>query len=255
MNSSDENRIGHREVLRFPTDCPSCHAHTQTDMCIMNIPHFKEVILMSMLCEHCGFKSSEIKSGGSVSATGTKITLLVKKEEDLSRAVILSDSAGVFLPELDLELNEGGLEGMYTTVEGLLLKIHDRLSNNSPFTSGDTSIEERLTTTPDSIPSYQIGKCFADVLTRLSRMAEGKMLPFKLVISDPLSNSSIGPLPELAVKPSNESERDSSSKCGENSADLGLRIEDFERTNEQNERLGLNSICTEDYQTIIKPEA
>lgn len=253
MNSS--NRIGFDEVLKFPTNCPSCHAHTQTEMCIVNVPHFKEVIIMSMLCEHCGFKSSEIKSGGAFSTAGTKLTLLVKQQEDLSRDVIISSTAAVFLPELDLALNEGGLEGMYTTVEGLLLKIHDRLSNNGPFSIGETSIKECLTTNAgESISSCEIGERFADILIRLSKMAEGRILPVTLVISDPLSNSFIGSLQKFPSKQSSQSEKDSSTMCAESLLDPGLRIEAYTRTNEQNELLGLNDICTEDYQTGVKPE-
>jgi len=57
-------QIGRDEALKFPTQCPSCHAHTKTAMCIIDIPHFQQVIIMSLNCEKCGFKSNEIKPSG-----------------------------------------------------------------------------------------------------------------------------------------------------------------------------------------------
>lgn len=57
-------QIGRDEALKFPTQCPSCHAHTETAMCIIDIPHFQQVIIMSLNCEKCGFKSNEIKPSG-----------------------------------------------------------------------------------------------------------------------------------------------------------------------------------------------
>ena len=53
-----------------------------------------------------------------------------------------SDTCGVRIPELDLELVEGTLGGRFTTVEGLLQNIIDQLSDQANpnmlglFTSG-----------------------------------------------------------------------------------------------------------------------
>lgn len=38
----------------------------------VNIPHFKEVIIMSTVCDHCGYKSNEVKTGGEIPAKGKK---------------------------------------------------------------------------------------------------------------------------------------------------------------------------------------
>jgi C4-type Zn-finger protein len=43
---------------------------------------------------------------------------------------------------LELELDEGGLDGVYTTVEGLLEKLHDRLTKANPFGSGDSATKQ-----------------------------------------------------------------------------------------------------------------
>lgn len=50
---------------------------------------------MSDSCNVCGFKSSEIKGGGSISDRGRRITLEVKEQDDLRRDIIKADSASV----------------------------------------------------------------------------------------------------------------------------------------------------------------
>ena len=52
------------EVFRFATTCPHCQESTETCMYRTDIPHFKEVIIMSLRCDACGYKSNEIKGGG-----------------------------------------------------------------------------------------------------------------------------------------------------------------------------------------------
>ena len=56
--------------------------------------------------------------------------------------MLKSDTAGVQI--LELELEEGGLDGVYTTVEGLLNNLHDRLESANPFGSGDAANKQYL---------------------------------------------------------------------------------------------------------------
>lgn len=42
------------------------------------IPYYKQVILMSFYCEHCGYRNNEIQSGEAAQEHGTKITVTVK---------------------------------------------------------------------------------------------------------------------------------------------------------------------------------
>ena len=44
------------EVMQFSTDCPHCYQTAETDMCLTDIPHFKEIIIMSLVCESCGIQ-------------------------------------------------------------------------------------------------------------------------------------------------------------------------------------------------------
>lgn len=99
-------------------------------MCTISIPYFKDVMIMSFLCSHCNARTTEVKSGGEITPHGKIITLKVKSEIDLKRDLFKSETAGVSIPELDLELNCGTLGGAYTTVEGILEKILFHLKEN-----------------------------------------------------------------------------------------------------------------------------
>jgi len=100
-SKKDDENIGRQEVMKFPTTCSHCHREAETDMCITDIPHFKEVIIMSLLCENCGYKSNEIKGGGAIPKYGTRISLSVRGPDDLAREVLKSDTAGFAIPELE----------------------------------------------------------------------------------------------------------------------------------------------------------
>lgn len=76
------------EVLQFETDCPSCKSKCATNMKVTNIPHFKEVIIMSTNCDVCGARTNEVKSSGGIEDKGVKIVVDVKDREDMSRDIL-----------------------------------------------------------------------------------------------------------------------------------------------------------------------
>ena len=238
--------MGRQEVLKFPTQCPNCRKNAETDMCMCDIPHFKEIIIMSLLCEHCGYRSSEIKGGGAIPKYGNKITLTIRGPDDMGREILKSDTAGIAIPELELELEEGGLDGMYTSIEGLLKKLHDRLVQANPFGSGDASEKHHLGNdgTAFAIPTHIK---YREFLTKLKDASDGHILPLTLVISDPLANSFIGPIPKDALDLALKAEKDGNNDCYNDYVDERMEIEEYERTHEQNEILGLNDMKTENY--------
>jgi len=126
---------------------------------------------MAFSCEFCGLKSTEIKQGGGISEKGTKITFKVDCAEDLNRDVFKSDTTSFEIPELELELAPGTLGSVYTTVEGLIEKIHEHLTKVNPFGSGDSDGNEKL----------------LSFLRKLDALREGKT-SFTFILDDPLSN-------------------------------------------------------------------
>ncbi|XP_033375596.1 zinc finger protein ZPR1 isoform X2 [Parus major] len=130
------------EVLQFNTNCPECNAPASTNMKLVQIPHFKEVIIMATNCDSCGHRTNEVKSGGAIEPQGTRITLRITDPSDMTRDILKSETCSVEIPELEFELGMGALGGKFTTLEGLLKDIRDLVEKN-PFTLGDSSTPSR----------------------------------------------------------------------------------------------------------------
>jgi zinc finger protein len=56
VNNVDD--IVENQVYSFPASCPGCTKPCTTNMKMVNIPHFKQVVLMSTVCDQCGCKSA-----------------------------------------------------------------------------------------------------------------------------------------------------------------------------------------------------
>ncbi|CAG8660268.1 8360_t:CDS:2 [Racocetra fulgida] len=164
------------EVMTFPANCSHCNAPSDTKMHIVNIPHFKDVVIMSTTCDSCGYKSNEVKAGGAIAPNGKKITLKMEDIEDLSRDILKSETCSLIIPEIELELRSGTLGGRFTTVEGLLRQVHEELQDKVPFVSGDSVENDRKAS-------------FEKFLAKLNKVITGEALPVHLVLDDPLSNS------------------------------------------------------------------
>ncbi|KAI9309382.1 ZPR1 zinc-finger domain-containing protein [Cunninghamella echinulata] len=210
----DENEEEPPEVLTFPANCSHCNAPSETNMHVIDIPHFKEVVIMATNCEHCGYKNNEVKAGGPISEKGKRITLKITDVEDLSRDILKSETCGLTIPEINLELTPGTLGGRFTTVEGLLRQVHTELGERA-FTHGDSADVESRTK-------------WEKFLSDLDQVADGQRIPVTLIIDDPLANSYLQNL----YAPDDDPE---------------MTIEDYERDFETNESLGLNDMKVENY--------
>lgn len=211
-----EANIARKEVIQFPVDCYACHAPGFSCMCMTDIPHFKEVIIMAFNCEVCGFKTNEVKAGGAIPPQGERISLYVDVSKDpdvLDRDVLKSDSACVNIPEIELEMMHGSLGGLYTTIEGLLDKVRQNIEEGNPFAVGDSDGgRSRLN----------------DWLARLEGLKNGAE-PFTLIIEDPLSNSFVY------------------SPFGSAEDDPNMAAEKFTRSEYEDEVLGITDMNTENY--------
>ncbi|GAU97610.1 hypothetical protein RvY_08879-2 [Ramazzottius varieornatus] len=76
------------EVMVFPTTCYNCKAECVTNMKTVDVPHFKEILIMSSQCDKCGWRNNEAKPSGGIEEEGCIIDLLVAGTEDLDRHVI-----------------------------------------------------------------------------------------------------------------------------------------------------------------------
>ncbi|OAF70853.1 Zinc finger protein ZPR1 [Intoshia linei] len=86
------------EVNCMQVSCPNCDAVGQNNVKLVDIPFFKEIILMAFCCDECGFRDSEVKGGLSFDEKGKRLTLTITKKNDLSRdfLTIRSETKALF---------------------------------------------------------------------------------------------------------------------------------------------------------------
>ncbi|XP_067637236.1 zinc finger protein ZPR1 isoform X1 [Eurosta solidaginis] len=205
----------HGEVLQFQTLCSQCGSSCETNMKLTKIPHFKEVVIMATVCEACGAKTNEVKSGGGIEEKGTRFEVQVESIEDLTRDVLKSETCSLTIPELDCEVGPSALGGRFTTIEGILVAMKDQLQSEGCLfqDSADEDIKKRLKSVIDKF----------DQILALE-------LKVTLVLDDPAGNSYVQSLVD-----------------GDSDVDKKLKITNYERSFDQNEELGLNDIKTENY--------
>lgn len=203
------------EVLVFNTNCPECNAPASTNMKLVQIPHFKEVVIMATNCDSCGHRTNEVKSGGATEELGTKISLHVTDPSDMTRDLLKSETCGIIIPELEFELGMAALGGKFTTLEGLLKDIKELTVSKNPFACGDSSSSDRL-------------QKLSEFGEKIDKIINGEMR-VHVILDDPAGNSYL----QNVYAPE---------------ADPEMTVEKYTRSFQQNEELGLNDMKTEGYQ-------
>ncbi|CAO1441283.1 unnamed protein product [Diamesa serratosioi] len=117
--SADDPDLGTTEIESL---CMNCLENGITRLLLTKIPFYKEVVLMSFSCEHCGFQNNEIQSGAEIQEKGIKLKLVVSNAKDMNRRVVKSDSCSVRIEELDFEVPAKTQKGEVTTVEGIIMR-------------------------------------------------------------------------------------------------------------------------------------
>ncbi|KYN97349.1 putative zinc finger protein [Plasmodium gaboni] len=220
-------------IESFASNCPCCNHMGMNNFCEINIPGFKKCLILSFVCPNCNFKTSEIKSSGEINPKGKKITLTVNNKNDLNRFVIKSETASINIPVVELTSDYGTLGGTLTTVEGLIMKIIESLEEKFKFLLGDSNINTHQyenENIPDAVNNNvdTTSSKIRELIKKLYKLCKTEeFCPYDLIIDDIASNSYI-----------------SSDVVGE---DPNLNEEEYERTYEQNDMLGLTSMQTENY--------
>jgi len=171
-------------------------------------------------------KSNEVKTGGAVPEKGIRITLQVQDEEDLTRDILKSETCALTCPELNLDLTPGTLGGRFTTLEGLLAQVHDDLHSRI-FTTPSTTSTHGIPPSSDSL-DLESRERWSRFFEALSEAKEGKK-KFTLIMEDPMGASYLQNL--YAPDP-----------------DPSITVEEYERSEEQEEELGLRDMKTEEYE-------
>ncbi|XQJ26323.1 zinc-finger protein ZPR1, putative [Leishmania guyanensis] len=204
------------DVTQIPCDCPACRKAGYLMMHECDIPYFKQTIIMAFKCDYCGYKSNEIKTGGEINAKGLRLTLHVKSEDDLKRDVLKSETATLIIPEVHLELSPGTLGGFFSSVEGTISQVRDQLNSlpQAAFAVGDSADDN--------------SKTLLQFVKELDELLALKM-EFTFILDDPLGNVYIQN-PRAHLPPPDD-------------ADPKLESEEYIRTEEQDEELGISAMC------------
>ncbi|KAN0034242.1 hypothetical protein ACTFIV_000735 [Dictyostelium citrinum] len=199
-NEEFKNISHENEVTEIESYCVNCEAENGiTRILLTKVPFFKEIMVFAFHCPECGFRSSEVRSGGSYELKGCHIELNVTKELDLNRQIVKMEKATISIPSLDFEIPPSN-NGSLNTIEGILKEAITNLTNAAEIHS--ESKDELLG--------------FVSKLSSLLMVDE----PFKIIVDDPSGNSFI--------------ENPNAPK-----ADPNLKVTNYTRTAEQNASLGL----------------
>uniref|UniRef100_A0A0K8SAD5 Zinc finger ZPR1-type domain-containing protein n=1 Tax=Lygus hesperus TaxID=30085 RepID=A0A0K8SAD5_LYGHE len=120
------------ETTEVESLCMNCENNGNTRILLTKIPFYKEVVLISFECEHCGYKNNEIQPGGEVEEEGVRVTLTINNVQDLNRKVVKSDYCSVKIPHIDFEIPRQSQKGEVTTVEGVICRAITGLQQDQP---------------------------------------------------------------------------------------------------------------------------
>ncbi|KAL4803846.1 ZPR1 zinc-finger domain-containing protein [Aspergillus unguis] len=221
IGNPEDSEIVDGKVYSLPADCPACAKDCVVNMQKVDIPYFKEVIILSNVCDHCGYRSSDVKTGGEVPEKGKRITLSVENTVDLHRDILKSDTCALQSSELEITVQPGTLGGRFTTVEGLLTEIRDQLKGQIYDIDDSTQSGGDSMAIPDK-------EKWARFFARLESAIKGEM-KFSITLEDPMANSYVQDLCAPAADPQ-------------------MKTEDYTRTEEEEEELGLKDMKVEGYE-------
>ena len=166
------------EMNTIESMCPKCEQMGSTRLMITNIPHFKEVIVSSFECPHCGERNNEVTFGGVFGPKKVRYELQVRSKKDLDRQVVKSEFATITIPELELEIPPESQKGNLNTVEGIIEQTHDGLQLQQPLRK---------------IQHPELYEKIEEFCKKLEEYRSGDV-PFTLIVDDPAGNSYIEPI-------------------------------------------------------------
>ena len=128
--------------------CMACGGSGETRIMLTKIPLFREVLLSSFACPHCGERNTEVQFGGETQPKGCRMAVTCSSREDLDRQVVKSESCKVLVPDLELEIPAATQRGVVTTPRCVAAGI-------SSSRSGTSTLHDSLLTTCRSRSSLE----------------------------------------------------------------------------------------------------
>lgn len=85
-------------------------------------------MISSFECPHCDFKNNQLDPAIEIKTQGVRMSLKIDDKEDLDRYVITTDYTCIQIVELDFEIPPMSQRSQITTVEGIITKTINNLS-------------------------------------------------------------------------------------------------------------------------------
>ena len=96
----------------------------------------QNMTIMSIDCQECGHKDTEVKMRRQFMDYGQIITLVVSDKKQLQRKVFKSNTAGFKFAELNFDMADGSMGALYLSVEELINQLINQLEKRSPYSGG-----------------------------------------------------------------------------------------------------------------------
>ena len=208
----DDMEILDGHMYSLPCHCPGCAKDAKMNLQMVNIPYFKQVIISAVVCSHCGYRTSDVKTGGDIPEKGKRIWLDVQGPADLRRDILKSETCCLKVPACDVEVQPGTMGGRFTTVEGLLTQIREDLHGSI------YDVDDVKSSGGDSMPTDSKG-AWKHFFTTLDKAIEGQMT-YTILLEDPLASSYVQSL--TAPEPDPQIRSEEYIRSGEEEEDLGI---------------------------------
>jgi zinc finger protein len=156
----------------YPGTCPACGGEIQIVHHRLDIPHFPDLLLVTIACDACGYRHADTIILGE----GDPVRWWVRVDEpgDLSIRVVRSTTGTIRIPELGLAVEPGAAcEGFVTNIEGVLARFEQAVESILANPEND---EERTA-------ALQVQEKIA--------AAREVAFPFTVILEDPAGNSAL----------------------------------------------------------------
>ncbi|MDN7024739.1 ZPR1 zinc finger domain-containing protein [Methanoculleus sp. FWC-SCC1] len=157
---------------RYQGTCPGCGEEIELVHHRLEIPHFSDILLVSIGCARCGYRHIDTIILGEGDPVMWAVP--VDAPEDLAIRVVRSTTGTIEIPELGLKVEPGtACEGFVTNIEGVLNRFEQAVANilMNPETEEERTQAE-------------------GVLSRILDAKNGS-IPFTLILTDPAGNSAL----------------------------------------------------------------
>ncbi len=149
----------------------------------IEIAHFGELMISTLICPRCGYRSSDIVPLNN--RPPGRYSIKINSPEILNMRVVRSGSSTVRIPEIGARIDPGLFsDGYVTNIEGILRRFLDILFQILRDLMSNPSTDEN---------DYRISRT-REIITILEHTADGDLSPdnwLTLVLEDPLGNSAI----------------------------------------------------------------